>query len=152
MVIDIINIERIAFDEAEDHAPVSPHSYTPKSFEVAFERVQAEARHVHLRYGGSNIKSRQNIAQLGDVFRCNASGVVVLKQPFQPLVADIFIIAQCNPWGYTLSTFILSGILGVALSKARNHAPVSNVLIRPLSDPLEATACELLAGNGKLED
>ena len=39
-------------------------------------------------HGGGRIEGRQNIPQLADVFRVQAARVVLLKKPFQPLVAE----------------------------------------------------------------
>src|SRR5262245_59501833 len=47
MVIDIINVLR-AVVKAENHPPVGPDSYSPEAFIRALERMQPEARHVHM--------------------------------------------------------------------------------------------------------
>jgi hypothetical protein len=87
VVIDIIYVLHVTV-KAEHYPPVGPDSYGPKTFHRAFERMQPEPRQIHVDGGLSSVKRRQNIPQLGDVFRVYAARVVLLKKPFQSLVAD----------------------------------------------------------------
>jgi hypothetical protein len=87
VVIDIIYVLRVTV-KAENHPPVGPDSYGPKTFHRSFERMQPEPRHVHMGNGWGSVKRRQNITQLADVFRVYAARVVLFKKPFQSLVAD----------------------------------------------------------------
>jgi len=50
--------------------------------------MQPESRQIHVGNRGSGVKCRQNIPQLADMFRAYAAWVVLLKEPFQTLVAD----------------------------------------------------------------
>jgi len=87
MVIDIINVLR-ARVKAENHAPVGAHCNGPKALLLAFERMQPESRQVHVVNRGSCVKRRQNITQFARMFRVNSAWVVLLKKPFQSLVAN----------------------------------------------------------------
>jgi hypothetical protein len=42
VVIDIINILRVAFCKTENNPPVGAYRNGPKTFQLAFERVQSE--------------------------------------------------------------------------------------------------------------
>jgi hypothetical protein len=43
VIINQINIKRIAFFKTKNHAPITTHADAPKAFQVAFERVQSPA-------------------------------------------------------------------------------------------------------------
>ena len=77
MIVQIINVERVAIGKAENHPPVCANSYRPKTFELAFERMQPETRHIHVGRGARRIEPRENIAQLNDVFSHHAALVVL---------------------------------------------------------------------------
>jgi hypothetical protein len=87
VVIDIINILRVAV-KAENHLPVGPNGHGSKTFHLAFERMQPEPRHVHMGNGWGGMKRCQNIPQLANMVGVYAARVVLLKKPFQSLVAD----------------------------------------------------------------
>jgi hypothetical protein len=74
--------------KAENHPPVGPNGHGPKTFNLAFERMQPEPRHVHMVNGSSGVKRCQNIPRLADMFRVRAARVVLFEKPFQSLVAD----------------------------------------------------------------
>jgi len=87
VVIDIINVLRAAV-EAEDNPPVGTNGHGSKILHLAFERMQPEPRHVHMGNGWGGMKRCQNIPQLADMVGVYAARVVLLKKPFQSLVAD----------------------------------------------------------------
>jgi hypothetical protein len=87
VVIDIINVLRVAV-KAEDYSPVGAYCNGPKAFKRAFERMQPEARQIHVANGSGGVKGRQNIPQLANVIRAYAARVVLFKKPPQSLVAD----------------------------------------------------------------
>ena len=86
MVIHIVNVKRVGVGKAEDHPPVCSNRYRPKPLELAFERMQPKAGHIHIGYATSRVEPRENIAHLNDVFGENAARVVVFIEPFQSLV------------------------------------------------------------------
>jgi hypothetical protein len=51
MVVEQIDIERIAITEAEDDAPVGGYVDRPKALQLAFERVEPEAWGIHVGHG-----------------------------------------------------------------------------------------------------
>jgi hypothetical protein len=87
VVIDIINVLRVSI-EAKNHPPVGPNSHGPKAFLLAFERMQLQLRLVYVSNGLGGMECRQNIPQLVGMLRIHAPWVVLLKKPFQPLVAN----------------------------------------------------------------
>jgi hypothetical protein len=86
-VIDIINVLRTVV-KAENHPSVRPNGHGPNTIHLAFERMQPEPRHVHMGDGWGGMKRCQNISQLADMVGVYAARVVLLKKPFQSLVAD----------------------------------------------------------------
>lgn len=88
MVIDVINIQRVAFGEAENHAPIGPNRDRPKAFELAFERMQTEAGQIQVSGRSGGIKSHENITQLRSMFPDHAARVVVLVKTLQSFVTD----------------------------------------------------------------
>jgi hypothetical protein len=87
VVIDIINVLRVAV-KTKNHPPAGPDSYSPETFQHAFQRMQLKPRQVHMRDACGGVQGRQNVPQLADALRVDAAWVVLFKQPFQPLVAD----------------------------------------------------------------
>jgi hypothetical protein len=87
VVIDRINVLCVAV-KAENHPPVGPNGHGPKTSHLAFERMQPESRQIHMGNGWGGMKRCQNIPQLAHMFRVYAARVVLLKKPFQSLVAD----------------------------------------------------------------
>jgi hypothetical protein len=87
VVIDIINVLGVALGKTENHPPVSPNGHGPKTFHLAFERMQPKPRQVHMGNGRRGMERSQNIPQLGDVFPVYAARVVLFKKPFQSLVS-----------------------------------------------------------------
>jgi hypothetical protein len=87
VVIDIINILR-AVVKAKSHAPVGSDCYGPEAFHLASERMQPETRQVQMGNSWGSVKRRENIPQLGDMFRVYATRVVQFEKPFQSLVSD----------------------------------------------------------------
>ena len=88
MVIDIIDVQRVAIFKAEDHPPVGPHCYRPKPSPVPLERVQLETRHVHVGNAASRIKPDQNIAELHNMLGIHAARVIVFVKASQPFMAN----------------------------------------------------------------
>src|SRR5271157_1242009 len=61
VVIEIINVQHVAFAKAENHPPVGADRPRPKAFQLALERMQPEPRQVHIRCrtgGGQNAARR----------------------------------------------------------------------------------------------
>jgi hypothetical protein len=50
--------------------------------------MQTEARQVHIRHRAGSIETRQNVPQLGRVLTGHTARVVILKETFQPFVAN----------------------------------------------------------------
>ena len=77
MIVEIIHIVSIAFHKAENHSPVSPHSYRPEALELAFKRMEPEPGQVHIRNVCRYIEPHQNIAQFFGVLAYDAALVVI---------------------------------------------------------------------------
>jgi len=88
VVIDVIDIMRVAFRQSENHPPISADCYRPKAFEVTFERMQAEAWQIHIRNRTGGIQPCQNVTKLYCVFADHAARVVVLVKAFQSFMTD----------------------------------------------------------------
>ncbi len=67
------------------HPPICPNGYGPKAFDLAFQRMQPKARQIHISNCRGGVKRRQNIPRLTGMLSVYAAGVVVFKNPFQPL-------------------------------------------------------------------
>jgi hypothetical protein len=54
MVIDKVNIKRLAIGKAEDDSPICPHGHSPKPLQLTFESMKPKARPVQSfnRLGG----------------------------------------------------------------------------------------------------
>jgi len=74
--------------QAENHPPVCANGHGPKTFHLAFERMQPEAWHIHVGHRAGCIESRENVSQFNNVFSNDAARVVVFVKALQPFVAD----------------------------------------------------------------
>lgn len=88
MIIEIVDIERVAFRKAEDDSPVCPDGHGPKAFELAFERMEPETGKVHIRDDSRSVEPHQNIAQFLGVLARDTALVVIFIKAFEALVAD----------------------------------------------------------------
>src|ERR1035441_3153870 len=68
VVIDIINLQRVALHQAENHPPVGAHRHRPKAFELALERMQPAARPVHVRDRIGSIQTGENVFRGSPIF------------------------------------------------------------------------------------
>jgi hypothetical protein len=87
VVIDIVNILCTAV-KAENHPPVGPYGHGPRTFHLAFERMQPETGQIHMGSCSGGVKRGQNIPQLVNMFRVYPAWVILFKEAFQSLVAD----------------------------------------------------------------
>lgn len=88
MVIDIIDVQRVAIFKAENHPPVGPHRYRPKPSQGPLERVQFETRHVQIGNAARRIKPRQNIAELHNMLGNHAARVIAFVKASPPFMAN----------------------------------------------------------------
>ena len=79
MVVDQIYVPDIVPLKAEDDAPVAGQGDGPAAGEVASQRVQSEARQVHVAGLCRFIGASKNTFDLGDHLGRNASAVTPLK-------------------------------------------------------------------------
>ncbi len=64
MIVYIIHIDRMTIVEAEYDAPIPGHRDRPKAGELSLERMQPQARKVHIIRATAAIEHRENVAQL----------------------------------------------------------------------------------------
>ena len=88
MIIDVIDVERIAFNKAKGHAPIRSNRHRPRAFRFALQRMQPEAREVHIGNRPSGVKARQNVTELFDMFMDEASRIIFLIKALQCLVPE----------------------------------------------------------------
>jgi hypothetical protein len=69
VIIDKINVLRVAIRKTEDHPPIGANRHCPKAFEITLKRVQSKARQVHIRDRTGSVKTRENVTQL---YACSA--------------------------------------------------------------------------------
>jgi hypothetical protein len=88
MVIDVIDIERIAIGKSKNHAPIGPNGNRPEAFQLTLEGVQIEARQIHVCNTASRIETRDNIAQLLNMLGYHTAWIVVIPEALQSLVTN----------------------------------------------------------------
>jgi hypothetical protein len=89
VVIDQFNITSISFLETEDNAPVRPNSYPIEPFPVPFQRMDLEARQIHVMRACRTIKNRKDVFYLLNMVRANPFGLTIFEQPLQAFVFKI---------------------------------------------------------------
>jgi hypothetical protein len=88
MVVQIVNVEYVTVGKEEDYSPVCADRYRPKSFPLAFKRMQPEAGQIHIGCGVRRVKAYKNVTQLNDVLSDHSARVGVFIKSLQSSVAD----------------------------------------------------------------
>lgn len=88
MVVNVIDVEHLALRKAENDPPIRANRGGPKTFQVAFEGVKAEAGQIHIRGSCGGIEPRENVTQLLHVLADHAARVVVFIKTPEAFVAD----------------------------------------------------------------
>ena len=89
MVINQFNIARVSFLEPEDHAPVRPNRDSIEPFPIPFQRMEPEARQIHIVRTDRTIEHRKDIFYLLKKVGSDPFGLTVFKKPLQPLVLEV---------------------------------------------------------------
>src|SRR6266852_3791211 len=90
MVIDKINIGRLAVREAENDSPVRSHRNGPKSLKRTLESMEPKARAAQPFNGLSGIERGQNFADAFHQLLGQMLAIVVLVKLPQPFVSKTF--------------------------------------------------------------
>src|ERR1035441_6104202 len=61
VVIHIVNVKRVGVGKAENPPPVCSNRDRPKPLELAFERMQPKAWHIHIGHATGSVEPRENI-------------------------------------------------------------------------------------------
>jgi hypothetical protein len=88
MVVEEIDIERLASFKPEDDSPVRTHGYGPKALEVTTEGVQTIARHVYTFDILSRVKHAEDVLDLLDVLRIKEPTLSRFEQQPQPFMPE----------------------------------------------------------------
>ena len=86
MIVDVIDVDRIFALEAEDDAPVAANVYGPSAFQLSFQRMQAQARQVHVARFGRSVEPSQDEPKSAGMFRSNATCASRLEERSQSLM------------------------------------------------------------------
>ena len=63
MVVDVVDIERVAFGKAENDPPVGTDGDGPKTLKRTLKGMKSKAGEVHIRDAGRSVETNENIAQ-----------------------------------------------------------------------------------------
>ncbi len=77
----------MTLNKSKDHSPVRSNSDCAETAQFPFQRVKIEAREIHILNRTGGIKARQDIAQLGQMLPRDGTGIIVLIEALQSLVA-----------------------------------------------------------------
>jgi len=89
VVIDQINIGGVALLKAEDDPPVGAHGDAPVPREVAFERMEPEARQVELFRSGRFVETGQHTGDFVHVLRVHLAPVIVFVKSSQAAMSKL---------------------------------------------------------------
>jgi hypothetical protein len=84
VIIHIIDINRMTAVEAEGDAPIPGDRYSPKISEVSLERMQPEARKVHIIWPTAAVQYRKNVAKLFNMRGGHPSCCSPIIKGFEP--------------------------------------------------------------------
>src|SRR5580658_1870377 len=88
MIVEIVDIERIAIGETKNHSPVRPDGDRPKAFHLALERMQPESGQIHISDVGRSVETNKNVAESFGVLAHDAAMIVVIVKALEAFVAD----------------------------------------------------------------
>jgi hypothetical protein len=77
----------MALGKSKDYTPIGSDRDRHKAFQLPLQRMQVEARQIHILDCAGCIESREDVAQFDQMFRHHTTRVIVLIEAFQPLVA-----------------------------------------------------------------
>ena len=77
MVIDIIDVQRVAVFKTENHPPVGPHSYRPEPSPVPFEGMQPKTGHAHIGNAARRVKPDPNISEFHNMLGSRPARIIV---------------------------------------------------------------------------
>ena len=86
--MQIIDIGRMAIGKSKDNSPIGSNRDRHEALQSTFQRVQIESWKIHILHGPGCIQACEYVAQFRQMFRHNASGVVIFIKTFQPLMAE----------------------------------------------------------------
>ena len=84
MIIHIIDVSRMTVVEAEYYTPIPGDRYSPKTSEASLERMQPEARNVHIIRPTAAVQYRKNVAKLFNMRRGDPSCRSSIIKGFKP--------------------------------------------------------------------
>jgi hypothetical protein len=88
VVVDRVEVARVAVVKAEDDAPVGPDSHAPKAFEVTLEGVEVEAGQVHILGLLGAVQDGEDVFHFPEVIGPDSFGFAVLEEPLEAFVPE----------------------------------------------------------------
>jgi hypothetical protein len=86
MIVDQIEIERVAVLEAKNQPPIASDGNAPEAFKIALERVQPPTgHHIHFLNGFGRIQGGQNILDLVHLISRKPAALSVSNSRFSAL-------------------------------------------------------------------
>ena len=79
MIVDQIDIIRIAILESKHYAPVGPYDNTPEPLQFSSERMQSKAGETHVFRSLGPVQNSENVFNLRNVIGANTSGCAIFK-------------------------------------------------------------------------
>ena len=91
MVIHEIDIYRFATVKSKDDPPIARHPHTPKSAQIAFERMQTETRKVYVAGLVGVGKQGQDLANTLDMRWIQSTRIVVIVESSKASMRELHI-------------------------------------------------------------
>lgn len=90
MVVDQVNVGRVAVLKPEDNPPIRPYRDAPKSGQVPFKGVKLKAGDVHIFRLRTAFQLRQNTTHLFDMLGVDAPLVIIFVKSFKAAMSKAF--------------------------------------------------------------
>jgi hypothetical protein len=87
VIVNQINVKRIAVLKAKNDPPIGTYDHRPNTFKIANKRVKAETRTVHIFHRFRRIQEAENVFDLRDMGSAHTSVVAVLEKALKAFVA-----------------------------------------------------------------
>jgi hypothetical protein len=89
MVIDEIDVTGISAFETKNHPPIPTYEHRPEALAIAPQRMQPEARSIHVLGFDRSIKTRKDALDFGNEIRPYLAAVAAIIEALQAAMFEI---------------------------------------------------------------
>ena len=88
MIVEVVDVDRLTLLEPEGDSPIAGHQHRKVTLQLAFERVQPQAREIQILRPAATIQQGQNVSQLLQMLRCYSSRRPTVVERLEPSMLE----------------------------------------------------------------